>query len=128
MFLLNKTGMVKTKLKPVLPSLREKKRYIVFEVVSKEKISDAALVSNAIWSASLQFLGQLGTAKAGLMVLNNKWDAHLQRGIMKVSNKHVDAVKAALMFANKVNNTDVIFRSLGVSGILRKAENRFLKQ
>jgi len=119
--------MIKTKLKPILPSLREKKRYLVFEVVSKEKINNAESVSNGIWQCSLQFLGQLGTAKAGLMVLNNKWDSMLQRGIIKVSHKHVDAVKAALMFANKVDNADVIFRSLGVSGILRKAENKFLK-
>jgi len=119
--------MIKTKLKPVLPSLREKKRYIVFEVISQEKINDANKISNAIWHCSLQFLGQLGVAKAGLMVLNNKWDASLQRGIIKVSHKHVDAVKAALTFADKIDNNDVIFRSLGVSGILRKAENRFLK-
>ena len=119
--------MIKTKLKPVLPSLREKKRYLVFEVISKQKINDANQVSSAIWNASLQFLGQLGTAKAGLMVLSNKWDQKLQRGIIKVSHRHVDAVKAALIFANKIDNEDVIFRSLGVSGILRKAENRFLK-
>lgn len=119
--------MVKSKLKPVLPSLREKKRYLAFEVISKEKISDINLVSNAIWDCSLQFLGQFGTAKAGIMVLNNKWDAKSQRGIIKVSHKHVDALKSALVFADKVNNTDVIFRSIGVSGILRKAENRFLK-
>ena len=119
--------MIKTKLKPVLPSLREKKRYVVFEVISKEKIKDAESVSNAVWHCSLQFLGQLGTAKAGIMVLNNKWNPELQRGIIKVSHKHVDAVKAALTFANKVDNTDVIFRSLGVSGILRKAENKYLK-
>ncbi|MBI2658683.1 hypothetical protein HYX05_01090 [Candidatus Woesearchaeota archaeon] len=119
--------MINTKLKPVLPSLREKKRYLVFEVISKQKINDASQVSSAIWNASSQFLGQLGTAKAGLMILNNKWDQKLQRGIMKVSHRHVDAVKAALVFANKIGNEDVIFRSLGVSGILRKAENRFLK-
>ena len=119
--------MVKTKLKPVLPSLREKKRYLVFEVISKEKINDIEPVSNAIWNSSLQFLGQLGTAKAGLMVLNNKWDSKLQRGIIKVSHKHVDAAKAALMFAGKIGNHEVIFRSLGVSGILNKAERKFLK-
>ena len=119
--------MIKTKLKPILPSLREKKRYLVFEVISKEKINDAESVSNAIWNCSLQFLGQLGTAKAGLMVLNNKWDSELQRGIIKVSHRHVDAVKAALTFASKIDNSDVIFRSLGVSGILKKAENRYLK-
>ena len=84
-------------------------------------------MSNAVLDSSLKFLGQLGTAKAGLMVLNNKWDAQLQRGIMKVSHRHVDAVKAALMFAGKIGNEDVIFRSIGVSGILKKAENKFLK-
>ena len=118
--------MIKTKLKPVLPSLREKKRYLVFEVISKEKINDIGPVSTAIWDCSLQFLGQLGTAKAGLMVLDNKWDSKLQRGIIKVSHKHVDAVKAALIFAEKINNNDIIFRSIGVSGILRKAENKFM--
>ena len=77
--------------------------------------------------ASLKFLGQLGTARAGLMVLNNKWDAQLQRGIMKIGHKHVDEIKAALTLASKINDIDVIFRSLGVSGILRKAESRYLK-
>lgn len=119
--------MVKTKLKPILPSLREKKRYLVFEVISKEKINNAEHVSNAVWHCSQQLLGQLGTAKAGIMVLNNKWNPELQRGIIKVSHKHVDAVKAALTFATEVDNANVIFRSLGVSGILRKAENKFLK-
>ncbi|MBI2660006.1 ribonuclease P protein component 2 [Candidatus Woesearchaeota archaeon] len=119
--------MVKSKLKPVLPSLREKKRYLAFEVISTEKIKDADLVSDAIMDASLKFLGQIGVAKAGLMVLNNKWDAQTQRGIMKVGHKHVDGVKASLIFASKINNKDAIFRSLGVSGILRKAESKYLK-
>ena len=119
--------MIKTKLKPILPSLREKKRYLAFEVISKEKINDADSVSSAIWSCSLQFSGQLGAAKAGIMVLNNKWSPQLQRGIIKVSNKHVDAVKAALAFAGKIDGKDVIFRSIGVSGILNKAESKFLK-
>jgi len=116
--------MVKTKLKPILPSLREKKRYIAFEVISKERIKDISKVSNAIWDFSLQFLGRLGTAKAGIMVLNNKWNPELQRGIIKVSHKHVDAVKASLMFANKIDDTKVIFRSLGVSGILNKLSKK----
>lgn len=119
--------MANTKLKPVLPSLREKKRYLVFEIISKEKISDVNLVSGAVWDCSLQLLGQLGAAKAGIMMLNNKWDAQSQRGIIKVSHKYVDVLKSALLFADKINNTDVIFRSIGVSGILKKAENKYLK-
>lgn len=118
--------MIKTKLKPVLPSLREKKRYLVFEVISEEKINDVGMVSSAIWNASLQFLGQLGTAKAGIIVLSNKWDKEIQRGMIKVSHKHVDAVKAALTFADKIDDKNVIFRSIGISGILKKAEDKFM--
>ena len=119
--------MVKTKLKPVLPSLREKKRYLVFEVISNESIKDFAPVSNALWHYSLQFLGQLGVAKAGIIPLENKWEPNLQRGIIKVSHKHVDAVKAALTFGDKINGKEMIFRSLGVSGIINKAERKYLK-
>ena len=120
--------MAKTKLKPILPSLREKKRYLVFEIISKERINEFSSVLNAILHSSLQFLGLLGAAKAGIMVLSNKWNQELQRGILKVSHKHVDAVKASLMFANKIDGKDVIFRSLGVSGILRKAERNYLEK
>ena len=119
--------MAKIKLKPILPSLREKKRYLVFEVISNEKINNADAVSDAIWRSSLQFIGLLGVAKAGLMVLNNKWNKELQRGIIKVSHKHIDAVKASLLFANKIDGKDVILRSLGISGILRKAERNYLE-
>jgi len=120
--------MVKTKLKPILPSLREKKRYLVFEVISKERIGNFENISGAISHFILQFLGQLMAAKAGIIMLNNKWDSGLQRGIIKVNHKYVDAVKAALALATKINNTEIIIRSLGVSGILRKAENNYLKE
>ena len=120
--------MINTKLKPILPSLREKKRYLVFEVMSKEKINDFDAVSSSIWECSLKFLGKLGAAKAGIIVLNNKWNQELQRGIIKVGHRHVDELKAALIFGSKISNNDVIFRSVGVSGILKKAENNFMNK
>ena len=119
--------MINTKLKPILPSLREKKRYLVFEVMSQEKINDFDAVSSSIWECSLKFLGKLGTAKAGIIVLNNKWNQELQRGIIKVGHRHVDELKSALIFGSKISNKDVIFRSIGVSGIIKKAENNYLK-
>jgi len=120
--------MVKTKLRPILPSLREKKRYLVFEAISESKITDSNAVASAIHDCALRFLGHLGAAKAGIMVLGNKWDEHLQRGMIKVNHKHVDSLKASLVFINRIGSNDVIFRSLGVSGILRKAESNYLKK
>lgn len=119
--------MVNTKIKPVLPSLREKKRYLAFEVISKNKIHESERIMNTIEESVLKFLGCYGAAKAGTMVLNNKWNPEMQRGIIKVGHKHVDAVKAALLFANKADDSEIIVRSIWVSGIFNKAEKRYLK-
>ena len=115
------------KIKPLLPSLREKKRYLAFEVISKQKIKDFNKVSDAVMNAGLGFLGQLGMAKAGAIILKDKWNNELQRGIIRVNHKHVDNLKAALTFVENIDNKEVIVKSVGVSGILKKAENRYLK-
>ncbi len=115
------------KIKPVLPSLREKKRYLVFEVISKQKVDNIHDVSQAITENALMFLGHLGMAKAGAIVLKDKWNKDKQRGIIKVNNKEVDNLKAALTFTEKVGNKEAIVKSVGVSGILKKAEDKYLK-
>ena len=51
----------------------------------------------------------------------------MQKGIIKVNHKHVDELKSALTLIEKINNKKVIVKSLGVSGILNKAEQRYLK-
>ena len=119
--------MVNTKLKHILPSLREKKRYLAFEIISRERIGELNAVSNAVYSASMQFMGYLEAAKAGVMMLSNKWNQNTQRGIIKVGHRHADAMKASLAFISRIENKEVICRSLGVSGILKKAENNYLK-
>jgi len=118
--------MTKIKLKPILPSLRIKKRYLVFEIISKEKINDANLVLRTILHHSLKFLGQLEAAKAGIMILINKWNPQLQKGIIKINHKHIDAVKSSLIFIEKIDNKEVICRSIGISGILNKVERKYL--
>ena len=115
--------MIKTKIKPILPSLREKKRYVVFEAILRRDIAGFN-VSEAIKTAFSRFAGMHGAAKAGLIVLENKWNPQLRRGIVKVGHKHVDAFKASLVLAG---GDEVVFRSIGVSGILKKAENKFMK-
>ena len=119
--------MVNTKLKPILPSLREKKRYLAFEIISKERIGGLNAVSDAVHSAAMQFMGYMEAAKAGVIMLNNKWNPNTQRGIIKVGHRHADAMKASLAFISRIENKEVICRSLGVSGILKKAENNYLK-
>lgn len=117
--------MAKAKIKPLLPSLRERKRYLAYEVISRSKFYDAIHVNKAILDAANQFLGNFGMAKAGILPID-KWDSNSQRGIMRVNNKHVDNLKASLIFVKNIDGKDVIVRSIGASGILRKAQQRYL--
>ncbi len=118
--------MVKTRLKPILPSLREKKRYLAFEVISKSGIYDYNQIAGAINDSLLQLIGQLGAGKAGIKFLEDKFNKGLQRGIIKVNHKHVDHLRASLALIKDIDEKEVIVRSIGVSGILKKAENRYL--
>ena len=112
------------KLKPLLPSLREKKRYLAYEIISKDKLdlfADIDDVSDSILCASMDCMGDFGMANAGIMVLKDKYDSKSQRGLVRVANKSVDNLKASLAFITSIKNNEVIVRSVGVSGIMKKA-------
>jgi ribonuclease P/MRP protein subunit POP5 len=114
------------KIKPILPSLREKKRYLVFEIISKNRIKSFPSISRAIWDYSLQFLGEKGVAQAGIWLLPDKYNPQTQRGLVRVNNKYVNDLKSVLTLIDQIENKEVIVRSVGVSGILKKAETRYL--
>ena len=114
------------KIKPLKPSLREKKRYLVFEVISKKK-ADFNAVQTAIQSAMLQLIGTLGTGKAGIIVLKERWDQNMQRGMVRVNNKYLDHLKASLSLIQKIGDEFVIVRSVGASGIIKKAAERYMR-
>ncbi len=114
-----------TKIKPVIPSLREKKRYLAFEIISGNKLSIND-VKEAIINAVSRFLGEFGSSKAGIIFLDDKYNEKTQRGIIKVNRKQVDNLKSALILIKKIKNEDIIFRSIGVSGILKKATGKYL--
>lgn len=109
------------KQKPLLPSLREKKRYIVFEL-SSEKNIPLDLAKDTINKEAESFLGKLTLAKAGLIFLDD-WKA--QRGIIKINNKYEDHIKAVFTQINKIQNQNVLFKSVGISGILNKARKKY---
>jgi len=106
-------------MKPLLPSLREKKRYLVFEVISQKKLN--RMPAEAIKQAMLNLTGELGLAGAGMIFLD-KWNTNMQRGLVRINHKYVDKLRASLCFIDKIEDKEVIFKSVGVSGMLKKAE------
>jgi len=117
---------IKKRQKLLLPSLREKKRYLAFEIVSEGKIEDFHAVSGRIMHSSLSFLGELETAKSGLIIMEDRWNRASQRGILKVSNKNLKGIMASIALIDSIEGKEAMCRSLGVSGSLNKAA-RFVK-
>ncbi|MBI4139403.1 hypothetical protein HY483_00395 [Candidatus Woesearchaeota archaeon] len=109
------------KLKPVIPSLREKKRYVAFEVISGRRVPFRS-VSKALWLSLLSLAGDLGASSAGMDVLEELYDESSQRGVVRVSHTAQDLVKASMVLVSNVDGERVIMKSLGSSGILAKAK------
>ncbi len=110
-------------MKRILPSLREKKRYIVFEIVGNkttEKETNKEITNNL-----LKFLGELTISRAQLKVIKDSWKDN--KGIIKVNVKYLNDTKLALGLIKQINNKKVIVNVIGVSGILRKAKQKFME-
>ena len=102
----------------IKPSKRPKKRYIVFEVISNELNNDSA-IQNAIKKSVFNVLG-MQYGELGIRFLKNKYKPNIHRGIFRVHNKYAKTVVGAV-------NKSKFVKTLGMSGILKKAEDRYLK-
>ena len=105
------------------PTLREKKRYIAFEIVSKNRLQ-AKDVAETVWQSCLGYLGEKGCAAAGIHFLNEQWNQEKQKGMIRVENNHVNDLKTALALVKKIGNEEIVIRSLGTSGIINKLVQR----
>ena len=106
-------------MKTLLPSLKEKKRYIAFNVIS-DKSLDKDDINRSIYNSCRSFIGDLNYAKAGVNIMNEFLSNN--KGIIRVNNKYADYVKSSLMMVKEINNQKVVIKSIGVSGVLDKAK------
>jgi ribonuclease P/MRP protein subunit POP5 len=110
------SSRITMKLKPLLPSLREKKRYIAFEVESKQEIGFEE-TRKQIKHTMQTLIGDLGMAKMGLLFLK---DWKNSKGIMRVNTKYVDEAKASLALVTSINQKTTKIKSIKISGVLNK--------
>lgn len=104
-------------MKPLLPTLRQKKRYVAYEVISKNVLSFDKIKENILMSIKTLF-GESGLSNLNIIFVtgeNNK-------GIIKTKRDCVDKLKAALAMVKKIDSTQVIIRTNYVSGVLKKVK------
>ena len=110
-------------MKPLPSSMRERKRYIVFEVLSTEKIDRSELIDELRSSAS-SLLGDVGAASCNLWML----DFDGRRGILRCAHDKTAMVRAVLATINRVHGIRVGVRVLGISGTVKSATEKFMRQ
>jgi len=110
--------------KTLSPTLRERRRYLAFKVVSEKKISLTDL-SGAIWHSILNFLGELGTAQANVWLVKNIYDEKNQLGLIRCAHTAVEQVRAALALVNRIGDQRVIIKVIGVSGTIKAARKKY---
>lgn len=104
----------------LLPTLKEKKRYLVYEV------SQNIASHNEIVAQANSLLGVFEGAKAGLQLITFKNN----KGIIRVSTKYADKLKLCLALidtlakpANPEKN-QVSIKTIYLSGLLNKAKQK----
>jgi RNase P/RNase MRP subunit POP5 len=106
--------------KPLLPVLKTKKRYVVFEIVSDSLVE----VKKAFYVIKDQYKKLFGIYGLGISGLMNTriYDKNKKKSILKVNNKYLNELKTTLAFIKKIDDKDVILKTNYVSGILKKAK------
>ncbi len=120
--------MAKKRLKPVLSSLKEKKRYLIFEIISKSKIKQALKLPEEFLKSVKSFVGDLGAGAMGYRFLSENYVLSSQRGMIRVNHNYVNELKASLALIKELEHQPVIVRSVGVSGVIKKAKQKYLKE
>ena len=104
-----------------LPSMREKRRYIVFRLHSKEPLGfvDA---KNAIMNSVNNWLGDNDMARARVWVIKNLWNRKEQTGFIRCSHRFVDEVKVALALVHQIGDEKVIIQATRVASTIKSGK------
>ena len=98
-------------IRSLLPVLKEKKRYILYECDASNKINNIQIEQEL-----RGFIGDLGLAKANLKFIKS----NNNRGILQVNHHFVHEIKAGLALINQINNNQIRMRTIKVSGVINK--------
>jgi len=103
--------------RPVPPTMRGKKRYVLFELKGGKGLAEQD-VSKALWGGFLRLYGELGTAKMKLWLAN--WDPKEGKGIVRCALEHLDECRSGIVFVGRVSGREVVPQTLKTSGSIRK--------
>ena len=112
---------------PLPPALRDRRRYIAFQVLSESKINFNDL-SNSIWHSILNLLGERGAAESEIWISKTIYDEEKQIGLIRCSHLSVESVRAALALIERIGDVRIVVKVLGISGTIKAAQAKFFSE
>ena len=106
------------KLKPLMPTLRQKKRFLRVKIESKHKFDFKELSENIV-DEIITYLGAIEFGKAGIWVLRDKFDFEKQEFIIKVSLQTKNKLCGAICLISKLGKENVKLKILRISGTIK---------
>ncbi len=102
------------------PSLRKRKRYIAFEIISARPV-EPEKVREALSTSLLKLYGEFGSPEFRLIEFRDG------KGMLMCFHDELEKVKIALTLIKKINNQDVIPVILGVAGTIKSCRRKYLE-
>jgi len=106
-----------------LPVLRDRRRYMAFELDSENKIQSGDL-AREIYTSQTSLLGDFGASKTKLQLIS--FDGRF--GIIRCTHKHIEEAKVVLTTVRAVRGTRATMRVRGISGTIKAATEKYIPQ
>ena len=118
-----KSTLSDTKLKPLSPTLRQRKRFVKAQIISQKKF-DFKEISESLIEEIILYMGAIDLGKSGIWLLRDKFDYENQIIIMKVGTKYKDKLIGVLSLVNNVSSIKTKIETLKVSSTLKGLQEK----
>jgi len=113
-----KINISETKLKPLMPVLREKKRFVRIKIESKFEL-DFDRFSKGFLYEITYLMGAIDVGKAGVWILKDKFDSEKKEFVVRCGIKFTKKFLAACSLINKIDSVACTLDVQRVSGTLK---------
>ncbi|MCE4627688.1 MAG: Rpp14/Pop5 family protein [Desulfurococcales archaeon] len=100
-------------------SRKPRRRYIVFQVISDDDVSEKSLYQ-AIMRSARRLLGSAAIADSGLTLAY--YNAATRRGVLRVRSDYKNAAMAVLSTVRRAGNSNILAVPITASGTIKKAK------
>lgn len=122
-------GLIMSVLLYLPPSLRERRRYLRFEVIGEREIDKRELMKE-IWNSMYSLYGDVGVSESKLWLIDYRGvedrevgDAKCGLGVLRCAYEKVEEVRASLACIHSVNDALVGIRVVRTSGSIKGASS-----